>query len=187
MAQALDDHTLPQATRELLTLALHAAEQLERTVRSLLALARERPPTAMARAVPVRALLEDVIVEQATALDGRPVSLQVDVPDSARITAPDDELRIIVSNLIGNALVHAAPGAIVVRWMDGALEIANPRWPEEPAMSRPVADPANDATAHTSFGFGLDIARRLAARSDLAVQVLDTDASHYCVRLGSRA
>lgn len=182
-AQALEDDRVAPATRELLTMALRSAEQLERTVHSLLALARERPATAIPRALRLRPLLEDVILEQAAGLEGRPVTVQLEVPDAAEFAAHEDELRIIVSNLIGNAFVHAAPGAIVIRWVGGALEVENPRWPEE--SSPPAGASAGDAgrASTPGYGFGLDIARRLAARNDLGLTVADADSTRFRVVL----
>lgn len=79
---------------------------------------------------------------------------------------------LLVSNVVGNALAHAAPGTIKIFWDDAALWVCNPRFPPDEAA----------AVGMTNNYRGLaSIAHRVADRG-LTVVITVTD---YAFRGGT--
>ncbi|MCU0636676.1 MAG: HAMP domain-containing histidine kinase, partial [Gemmatimonadaceae bacterium] len=116
--QALRDPLLPPTIQPLLARSHRATERLEWTVSSLLALAREEVVPATDATTPVLPLLEELIVEAATALDTARLTTRVEVPSTCVLPASEPVLRIVLANVLGNACTHGAPGPLVIRAVD---------------------------------------------------------------------
>ena len=111
-AEALRDSGLAPASRRMLTLALQSADQMERTVASLLALARDAARDPPARPTRILPLVEHVVIEQSPELHGRDVTLDIDIPGDATLHVSAEVLQMLLSNLIGNAFRHTAAGVV---------------------------------------------------------------------------
>lgn len=134
-----------------------ALQQLEQILDSLLWLAREPGADAPAHSAPLP-LIEQWALDQAEVLDGRP--LQLDLPRSYRLALPEPVLRLVLGNLLGNALAHGQ-GAIEVRAApDGALCIRNP----SPPLPAGIGQPFVKGESSAGFGLGLAIVQRLLER-----------------------
>jgi len=143
-----------------------SAMQLQQTIELLLSLAREErlAPSAPVRVLPV---LERVIVDQSPLAEGRALELQVEVADAATSDLPEAVLRSLLSNLVGNALVHGADGIVRITVEDGDLRIANPTAGDATLGQRRDDSPG--------FGLGLGIVRRLCERHGIALDVREHD------------
>jgi signal transduction histidine kinase len=173
-----DGGALDDASRRQLDHVLSSTRQLEQTVSTLLALAREEHSAEPAGNVAVLPLLERVIVDQAPLLDRRAVVVRVDVPAQTRAHLPATVLHILLSNLVGNAFAHSSDGAIVIQ-IDGEwLRIANPGGVIAADAFRPFAR----SEASTGFGLGLTIVRRLCERHGITLR-FDTEDDGPSVRL----
>lgn len=190
-AQALHDPGITSDSRRMLTMALQSAEQMERTVVSLLALARDTPlgePALPSRVLP---MLEQVVIEQSTVIRGREISLDIEVPQGAALDVSAAMLHVLLSNLVGNAFSHTASGVVRVSFSDGQLVLRNPvgGGDELDALTRDLRDLAAPGVRREDspgFGFGLDIARRVCDRAGLALQ-WRLDEGEFEVRLGGLA
>lgn len=166
-------------SRRQLDHVLQSARQLEQTVATLLALARERHAAETASEVSVLPLLERVIVDQAPLLEGRAVEVRLNVAADTKAYLPETVLHIVLSNLVGNAFAHTCTGEVVID-VDGPwLRIANPGSGIAEAGFRPFVK--GDASA--GFGLGLAIVRRLGERHDIGLR-FDTDGEGTVARLG---
>ena len=156
---------LPGEAQRQLQHVCRSAQQLERTVATLLALAREDVDTS-APEIAVLPVLERVIVDQAPLLEGRDVSIRVEVPHATQARLPAPVLHTVLSNLVGNAFAHGGSGDVVIDVDAGGLRIANPgAWPGEMAF-RPFVK----SEASAGVGLGLAIVRRLCARHRIALR-----------------
>lgn len=167
---------LPASALASLTGLHHAVDDLQRIVETLLWLAREDVLPSTVETVALRPLVERAIVDQSLRLDRDDVVLSIEVPDDARLIAPRGALVLLVGNVVGNALAHAAPGTISIWWDDASLRVCNPRHTQSDAY--PVLDEGH-------AGFGLSILRRVADRSGLKVVVTVTDA-HFDVGIAAK-
>ena len=180
------DDSLAEPARRQVEFLRQSVWQLGRTVELLLTLAREEHAIAPAEAVAVLPLVEQVVLEQAIALGGKKVAIDVDVPATTRVHAPPLVLRIVLSNLIGNAFAHTTHGGRVRIDHDGVhLRIAN----SEPLACGPVdaaATPFAKGSASTGWGLGLAIVARLCERHAIGLDIEST-ASGTCARLAAAA
>ncbi len=170
-AQALHDGRMQPQSQRLLSMALQSAEQMERTVASLLALARDNVPDRPATPTRILPTLEQVVVEQSLAIAGRDIALDLRVPADATVHVSNAVLHMLLSNLLGNAFAHTASGMVSVAFADGTLRITNPVDDDGREFSAADTDrlavPGVRRDNSPGYGFGLDIVRRLCARAGL--------------------
>jgi signal transduction histidine kinase len=184
--QALRDPLLPPTIQPLLARSHRATERLEWTVSSLLALAREEVVPATDATTPVLPLLEELIVEAATALDTARLTTRVEVPSTCVLPASEPVLRIVLANVLGNACTHGAPGPLVIRAVDGGLDIENAVGPDAIPPAALLAQAGVRREQSPGYGLGLEISRRLCARAGLSLEVATTDHT-FTVRVRPRA
>ena len=183
-AQALDDPSVSATARRLLALAQQAAEQLERTVASLLALAREHSLTDAGAHTPVLPALERVGLEQTAVRETRSLSLELALTRADSLPVSDSVLHILLSNLIGNAFAHAAPGVVRVSMRDGVLRIANPVRPDILANPTALATAGVRRDGSPGYGLGLAIVERLCERTGLTFSLAPIADGTFEVVLG---
>jgi signal transduction histidine kinase len=186
-AQALADPGVSTSTRQLLQLALQGAEQLERTTASLLALAREHPLSEVDAHTQVLPVLERVVLEQTAMRDTSTVSLDIDVSRTDTLPIAGSVLNILLSNLIGNAFAHSAPGVVRVSMRDGVLRINNPVL-QGVVIPHPATLMSDGVRREGSpgDGLGLSIVRRLCERSGLLLTVTADHVHGFDVSLQPR-
>lgn len=144
-----------------------SVQQLERTVSSLLMLAREQHHEEPAAETALLPLLERVIVDQSPVLADRPVDVALQVGSTVRACLPPAALHIIVSNLIGNAFAHTLEGTVSVSTVDGWLEISNPGEAIRPDDMQAFAKSETSG----GHGLGLAIVQRLCERYGIGLQL----------------
>lgn len=169
---------------------------LEQTVNTLLALAREvhapaRPVAAVGGALvpasadvaPVTApvtlavlpLLEHVVIEQMSRLQGKEIQLEVDVSPALRLDLPPGVLHILLSNLVGNAFSHCEPGPVHLAADVQGLQVQNRSKALPAGLRERLGHPFQKGEGSAGFGLGLAIAHRLAEHQGLALSVSQTD------------
>lgn len=158
-----------------------SAQQLERTVTLLLALAREESHAEAAADVAILALVERVVVDQAMLLDAHDAEVRIDIPADLRARLPETVLHIVLANLVGNAFAHARGGRIDIHVDDGWLRIVNPAVDVPVDATQPFVKGADSA----GDGLGLAIVQRLCDRHAIATRV-DVDRGQLVASLALR-
>lgn len=171
------------ATKSVALARLH--ERLDRTihlVRQLLSLARyEGAHTADQRApVDLGVLLEWVVRDNLPLADSRAIDLGIHAPASVVIAANEDSLRVLVNNLVDNALRYTQRGGRVdlqAAWVDGRAELrVDDNGPGvEPAHRERLFDRfyRPEGNAAWGSGLGLSIARNIASHHGAVVTLAD--------------
>ena len=130
-ARLLQRTDLPADARTEIQQMRQVLWDMELTVNTLLALAREtRAPSLQAPVaadaaaagandrilapapMAVLPLLERVVLEQMTRLQGKEIQLELDVSPALRVAMPPGVLHILLSNLVGNAFAHGESGPV---------------------------------------------------------------------------
>lgn len=167
---------LTEASREQLAHIRQSVAQLEQTMSTLLAMAREQA-TEPLELVPLLAVVERVIVEQSPLLGARAIALDVDLPVNHRVACPRSVLHILLSNLIGNAFAHATHGAIRIDLQGDRLRIANHGHAIPADLRDHLHEPHRKREGSAGFGLGLSIAQRLCERYALSLVIEHDDDS----------
>lgn len=170
------DPKLAGTSREQLAHIRHSASQLEQTVATLLAMAREQDAEP-AESVPLLAVVERVIVEQSPLLGERAIVLDIGLPANHRVICPRSVLHILLSNLIGNAFAHATHGTIRIDQHGDRLRIANQGHAIPAELRDHLYEPHRKREGSAGFGLGLSIAQRLCERHGLSLVIEHDDES----------
>ncbi len=173
------DPALSEEARHSLAHIRQSAASLEQTVDALLSLAREEALPGNGASTGVLALLERVVVDQSPLLEGKDITVDIDVPADAVMALPAPALNILLSNLVGNAFAHTREGLISIRAHSGHLWIRNPGAGVRAADLQPFAK----AEASTGFGLGLSIAGRLCERYGIDLVIDEVEPGHMVARL----
>lgn len=162
--QLVNQQDLGELSRLHADLIRESTARLEQTVNILLVMAREEASDRPETGVHVLPLIEQCVLDQSPRLDGKNVSVEVSVSETARMHAPAAVTRIVLANLIGNAFAHTVAGTVRISSHGGLIRITNPLSgdPHDMEGSRAFA-----SSSETGFGFGLAIARRLCQRFNL--------------------
>ncbi|WNG48770.1 HAMP domain-containing histidine kinase [Archangium minus] len=167
----------PQAAQQLQRIR-SAATQMAQTVDTLLALAREdlaqgagpRPEHA-AQPVPLLPLAESTVVQLAHLLEGKPVEVEVAIDPRAQFHMPRSALAIVLSNVVGNAFQHTQAGRVSIGFADGRLVVRDDGPGVDAAIRARLFEPGVKGGTSSGHGLGLSIARRLADRIGLALEL----------------
>ncbi len=154
---------------------LQSAAQLEQTITTLLALAREdhtAGPRAPARVLPI---VERVVVEQSGLIEHKPVTVDVRVPAEATLAVPAPVLHILLSNLVGNAFSHSEAGEVRIDMDERGLCIANHGHPVAAGLRSSIHQPFSRREGSAGFGLGLAIVHRLCSQHGLLLQFDSND------------
>lgn len=177
--------------------------ELEQTVTTLLALAREThapavsaamadgvpappsddgPPATAPATLAVLPQLERVVLEQMPRLQGKDIELAIDVSPALRVDLPPGVLHILLSNLVGNAFAHGEPGPVHVAADAEGLQLRNRSQALPAGLDQRLGQPFQKGTASAGFGLGLAIVHRLAEHQGLALSLSQAD-GHTRVQL----
>ena len=95
-------------------------------------------------------MLESLLLDRADTLEQRDFELTLEIPDEVRIDANEQVSRLLLGNLLDNALHYACPPVLSIRMEECSVLLANP-------VSSDQGEPHED-----SLGHGLSLVERLA-------------------------
>ena len=100
--------------------------------------------------IPLRALLENLLIERAHILDDQDFQVILSVPDESCAPGNEQLSRLLLANLLDNALHYASPHRLEILLRGSSLILENPRSAH--------VQPRHGA----SLGHGLSLVKRLA-------------------------
>lgn len=153
--------TAPGGEQQLMTRIYDAAVQMEKTVQTLLILAREEHTAAKHSNTALMPLLERAILDNSLLLHGKPVTVQLCDSCQVSINANADMLKVLLDNLLSNAFKYTEAGEVSIAFNANCLLIRD-TGPGIAADIYPHITEAGVKGRHsTGFGFGLAIVKRL--------------------------
>lgn len=149
---------------------LQSADQLEQTITTLLTLARDESRASRREPARLLPVVERVVVEQSSLIEGKPVTVDVRIPPEATLAAPAPVLHILLSNLIGNAFSHSEAGEVRIDMDNQGLRITNVGHPLGEVLKRSIHEPFSRREGSAGFGLGLAIVHRLCSQHGLLLE-----------------
>jgi signal transduction histidine kinase len=148
-----------------------SSTQLEQTVATLLALAREQTLDKGEEQTRLLPLIERVIIEQSPLIGDRAITVEVELPAAFAFDRPAGVLHILLSNLIGNAFAHTERGEVRVDSDGRILRISNHGLAIDPRLRTQLHKPFRKREGSAGFGLGLAIVQRLCDRYAIDMRI----------------
>jgi signal transduction histidine kinase len=156
----IQQHQQPDA-RPVLDGIFDAADQMEKTVQTLLILAREEHcPTEHCR-TQLMPLLEQAILDNHLLLASKSVEVTLCDSCSVEINADASMLKVLLNNLLSNAFNYTSHGEVKIFYTMGQLVITDTGAGIEAEILAKLSQPGVKSQQSTGFGFGLSIVKRL--------------------------
>ncbi|MBD8526391.1 sensor histidine kinase [Pseudomarimonas arenosa] len=141
-----------------------SSQALEHIVMCLLSLAREEALPTQPEPIAILPVLERVIVDQSTVLEGKQVEIEISVAPEAKVSLPTPVLQMLLANLIGNAFAHTDQGSVQIQFRDRRLQVINTGHPIDDDLAARLYEPFSRSKISAGAGLGLAIVRRLCDR-----------------------
>ena len=138
-----------------------ASTQMEQTVTTLLALAREEHTEADKKHIKILPLIEQSIIDQHHLINNKPIQVEVNDNCDVEIYAQSGMLTVLLDNLIGNAFQYTQEGRVTIEIRNKTLIVADTGPGIDPSISDKITEPAVKGSQSTGYGFGLSIVKRL--------------------------
>ncbi len=146
----------------------HSSRQMNQLISTLLAMSREQHLGQTER-IKVAGLLEQLILNLSPLLEGKNIELELQVVPDLQLQLNPVLLQMVLTNLLQNAFLHSAAGAIRISVDTKCLLISNPLQAED----APTELTALFAKGRQSkgYGLGLGIVQRLCQQTGLELQL----------------
>ena len=172
----------PDADKLLMARIDDAAVQMEKTVQTLLILAREEHAATKHSSTELMPLVERAILDNSLLLQGKPVTVQLCDSCRVNINANADMLKVLLDNLLSNAFKYTEAGEVSIAFSDNCLQIRD-TGPGIAADIYPHITKAGVKGQHsTGFGFGLAIVKRLCEHQGWQMSVSSNQGTIVSVR-----
>lgn len=133
-----------------------ASSTMKGIIETLLWLNRREDTTLISKPVQLSCLLDEVIDELDYMRDTKEIELTIDSANATR-NLPEGAFRILVTNMVRNALQHTSEGHIHISQTDCSLTVSNPYFPEE-------------STASTGFGLGMLLIQQISDKFGWSIE-----------------
>ncbi len=192
-AEALQERQLPAEDKELLDGLLRSNARAGRLVAQLLALTRSdaSPAQRVSAALDFEALVQDSLAQWAPVAQAKQIELDLESQAALRVDGDAESLRMLVDNLVGNAIKYSPSGGTVrvrAHRDDGRVQlvVVDEGPGITPELRARVFDRFYRVPGQTQpgSGLGLAIAKSVADRHGASLELADgPDAKGLLVRL----
>ena len=166
-----------------------ATESMESLMSALLLLARDRDVPLETDEFQVREVLEHELEKVRSQLEGKGVSLVLDVQAEPLLHAPHRVLQVMLGNLLSNAVRFTDAGTVHVRLLQDRVEIEDTGIGMDAAALARAFEPFYRVSIENQVGpgLGLSIAQRLAQRCGWLLQLTSEpgQGTRACILFGA--
>lgn len=138
-----------------------ASMQMEQTVTTLLALAREESALTDKAPTALLPLVEQSIINHSHLLNNKNVDVKVSEQCEQTLLVQAGMLKILLDNLVSNAFQYTLSGTVEINFIDGQLIISDTGPGIEENILSHVTQASVKGSQSTGYGFGLSIVKRL--------------------------
>lgn len=164
-----------------------ASEKMEKTVYTLLMLAREDNTSKGKENIRLMALIEQSVLDNSALLDGKNVDINISDTCNTQVYAQTGMLKVLLDNLLSNAFQYTDSGDVAISFIDDCLVVEDTGPGIEPSISNAVTEPAIKGAKSTGFGFGLSIVKRLCEHQGWQLTVTSSHGTRITVKFVSSA
>lgn len=170
-----DPETTPRAHRSLARIQ-RAGRDMEAVIDAFLILARESEAAPLREAFEVRDIVHEEMDRIRPMLVDRPIELVVVDEGSPTLLAPPHVLKVMLGNLLSNAVRFTERGQIELRLSPDRIEVRDSGIGMTPETIAKAFDPfyRADIARQEGKGMGLSIVRRLGERFGWPVSLIST-------------
>ncbi len=158
-----------------------AADQMEKTVHTLLMLAREEHAKIDNRPTNIMPILEKAILDNRMLLEGKHIAIDISDSCNASVSADKNILKVVMDNILSNAFKYTDEGEVKISFAENSLVIQDTGPGIEPAISDNVTQVGVKGQQSTGFGFGLSIVKRLCEHQGWNMQVKSSNGTTVTV------
>lgn len=170
------DPEMPQRSLRSLARVQRAGRDMEAVIDAFLILAREADIEPQTEEFAVADVVGEEVERVQPLLAGKPIELKVLDEGPPRLVAPPHVLRVMVGNLLGNAVRFTDRGSVQVRMLPDRIEITDTGIGMSQETLARAFDPFYRASpgSEAGKGMGLSIVRRLGDRFGWPVELEST-------------
>ncbi len=144
-----------------------AGKTMKNLTEILLWLSREDDSSIVIREVKLNSLIEDIYADMGYLLEGKQ-NIEVSVSTEVfSIFVSPEACRVIISNIIRNALQHTIEGSIKITQSANQLKVENTR-----------SSKMDDESSEIGFGLGLNLCRQLSGRFGWSMTIEKTETTY---------
>lgn len=160
--------------QDVLKRIFYAAEHMEKTVNTLLMLAREEHSASHAEVTPLLPVLERSIIDNGVFLENKAVEIAIEDSCAVSILAEPNVLKVVLDNIICNAFKYTQRGEVSFSFQNDALTITD-TGPGLQADIAPSVTKRGIKGKHSSgLGLGLSIVKRLCEHQKWQLEIKNT-------------
>jgi signal transduction histidine kinase len=160
-----------------------AAQEMAEIITALLALAREEGGPVAQDLCPLAEVVRNGAERYRHLIAQRPVELVVEVAAEPRVPADRALVRIVVANLIRNALEHTDQGQVLIRLEEGRLLVRDTGRGIAAAQLSRLFQRHYKGSASQGEGIGLSLTKRICDRYGWEIEVESEEGRGTEVRL----
>lgn len=159
-----------------------ASEKMEKTVYTLLMLAREENTSAGKENIKLMAVIEQSVLDNSALLGTKQVDINISDSCNIQVNAQSGMLKVLLDNLLSNAFQYTDFGEVNISFIDNTLVVEDTGPGIEPSISSSVTEPAIKGAKSTGFGFGLSIVKRLCEHQSWQLAVTSNNGTRITVK-----
>lgn len=144
---------------------------MDKTVHTLLTLAREESAQSPKVVVNLLSIVERAVIDNGGLLKGKPIEVVISDSCNSQIEVREGMLKVLLDNLLSNAFQYTEQGEVSVNYEHGKLTVSDTGPGIQSDITDKVTEPSVQGKQSTGFGFGLSIVKRLCEHQGWALTI----------------
>lgn len=152
-----------------------AVRDMEVLIEVMLIRAREEESNKEKTTCNVKEVARKVVDESRYLLEGKPLELEFDANATPEIRGSEPELKMMLSNIVRNAINYTESGSVKVAVFDDYLEISDTGKGIDPDIVNNITAPFVKGDLSCGYGLGLSIVNRICTKYGWKLDIKSSD------------
>ena len=176
-------HQSTKPEKAILSRVAESAEQMDKTVHTLLMLAREEQAQAQKEDVNLISIIESSVLDNRILLENKQIDVVISDNCQTKVRVQSGMLKVLLDNLLSNAFQYTMTGEVRIDYADQQLIVQDTGPGIEQSISEHVTESGIKGNQSTGFGFGLSIVKRLCEQQGWQLTVKSEGGTQVIVSL----